>query len=781
MQILPLRIPAFILFCSCFYIPTFATPVNNAARVYDSIFVQFVGLAPDPQNIAPVHNVTIERDAGRFHLQDGTLYLCKPVEGRVCAAVYRGKGRFSMKPPTNVERQQLHRFFEKDSMDEEFTFLFLLFADTTAEELSRKLRFGKNEVHSSVEDNIESALDYLVDEEAGDFDDSFMNAFLEKEVNDLFYAHIGASDPLFFKVNPYFDEEVSFGRRNEQTREHVFESVSEFDTHGEYGSRGIDDPAHKNRIRTLGYTIESRVEDNLDFSASATVKFTPLANRQGWIQFELYDELEIDSMFWPSGVPAEFRRGKETTTLWVMSSTSLAPGQVCSLQVYYHGELLERNEFGWISIKSPSGWYPRYGYRTPTSFDLTFHTPSAMKFVSVGEPVSSVENDDVVSSRWITQVPTRNASFNIGYFEEYEIKENGIPPVTVLMTEIGHQQIGSALIQSGILSGANMEEQVGTDVANSVKFFQHVYGKCHVDRLYVTEIPYLHGEAFPGLIHLSWATYQLTGQSGEQEVFRAHEVAHQWWGIGVDFATYHDQWLSEGFSDYSGLWFMQTALKDNSKFFAMLEKWRDEIVSNRKFIFGKGQEAGPIWLGGRTHSSTTGGDYSLIIYKKGAWVVHMLRSMFLDLKTMNENKFTNLMRDFYASYVGKKATTADFERIVSKHAGEDMSWFFEQWVYDTAIPKYRFAYKVEKTPDGKYRVRCRVRQDNVPGKFRANVTLLIKFANEQYARVRSFVTGKETEFELPLMPMSPETIVFNDLHSVLCEVDTEKWDGSNRE
>ena len=27
---------------------------------------------------------------------------------------------------------------------------------------------------------------------------------------------------------------------------------------------------------------------------------------------------------------------------------------------------------------------------------------------------------------------------------------------------------------------------------------------------------------------------------GDDEVFRAHEVAHQWWGIGVDFTSYHD-------------------------------------------------------------------------------------------------------------------------------------------------------------------------------------------------------------------------------------------------
>ena len=37
------------------------------------------------------------------------------------------------------------------------------------------------------------------------------------------------------------------------------------------------------------------------------------------------------------------------------------------------------------------------------------------------------------------------------------------------------------------------------------------------------------------MVHLSWATFQQTSTQGEDEVFRAHEVAHQWWGMGVDF------------------------------------------------------------------------------------------------------------------------------------------------------------------------------------------------------------------------------------------------------
>ena len=73
-----------------------------------------------------------------------------------------------------------------------------------------------------------------------------------------------------------------------------------------------------------------------------------------------------------------------------------------------------------------------------------------------------------------------------------------------------------------------------------------------------------------------------------------------------------------------------------------------------------------------------------MVYKKGAWVVHMLRILMLDLKTMNEDRFTETMQDFYRSYQGQRASTDDFRRVVERHAGTDMGWFFDQWVYGTA-------------------------------------------------------------------------------------------------
>ena len=163
-------------------------------------------------------------------------------------------------------------------------------------------------------------------------------------------------------------------------------------------------------------------------------------------------------------------------------------------------------------------------------------------------------------SRWVTPSPIRNASFNLGLFEGYDVQEKDAPPVTVMISEEAHKKLAKVYDQQ-----SRMRERVGADVAKSLKFFQEMYGPTPVRRFYATEIPDFHGEAFPGMVHLSWVTFQNTSDGGWDEVFRAHEVAHQWWGIGVDFASYHDQWLSEGFATFSGLWYLQHLRGDNEQ------------------------------------------------------------------------------------------------------------------------------------------------------------------------------------------------------------------------
>jgi Aminopeptidase N len=163
-----------------------------------------------------------------------------------------------------------------------------------------------------------------------------------------------------------------------------------------------------------------------------------------------------------------------------------------------------------------------------------------------------------------------------------------------------------------------------------------------------------------------------------------------------------------------------------------------------------------------------------VVYKKGAWVLHMLRVMTLDLRNMSETKFTETMTDFYRSYEGQRASTDDFRRVVERHVGTDMRWFFDQWVHGAAIPTYRVSSRTQAGSDGQFQVMLRVKQEDVPEGFMMYVPVTVDLGKDQVARFRVKVKGPLTEVTLPVSA-KPKDVKFNDFEGVLAEVKNEGW------
>jgi aminopeptidase N len=132
-----------------------------------------------------------------------------------------------------------------------------------------------------------------------------------------------------------------------------------------------------------------------------------------------------------------------------------------------------------------------------------------------------------------------------------------------------------------------------------------------------------------------------------------------------------------------------------------------------------------------------------------------------------------MMRDFYTTYRGQRASTLDFQRTVESHFGQPMDWFFDEWVYGTAVPTYTFSWTAAPDSAG-YVARVRVRQSDVPDRFTMYVPVLIKF-DQGEAIVRVLVRGATTEGSIHL-PAQPISMQLNPLESVLADVKTEAWE-----
>ncbi len=766
------RATARILLPVCLPSGTLAAQLNADAAgphdvSYEQRYSEFRELQATPERVAPVTRLVLKRDAGQFTFDNGKFYLLTPLGGRTMAAVYIGSGIFSFSPPTHIEQQRLTRFQKTKTLEVPFSSVVLLFADSTLPELESKLTFGPGQPPSDPRQRFKEGIHYLGNDDTQSFDPDLMGAFLNGEASDLFYAYINRTggDPLMFMVNPHEVEGVTLSQR----RPHIgwtrrAEVISRFPAGGMTRGVGItgertDEASIRNyRITT---TLRESGSGDLSFAAHAKLEITAGTPVGPWVAFTLFEKLKVDSARWETGAPATVFKGRDSRLLWVRLDRRLQPGEVRTLNLSYQGDLIDR--YGdFFLIKSSAEWYPRsLEGRSLATFDLTFHSPSGKLLASVGDKVEERTEGRTTTSRWVPPGPIRNASFNLGIFKHHRIEEEGIPPVTVLVSEDAHRKMGG-------LRQKNMKETVGGDVAKSLRFFQHVYGPLAAKQFFATEIPGNHGEAFPGMVHLSWLTFQETDQEGHHEVFRAHEVAHQWWGVGVDFTSYHDQWLSEGFSTFSGLWYLQTVRKDNDKYFGILRGWRASILERT-------EEPSPIWLGYRASSSKDERGYDVLVYEKGAWVLHMLRIMMLDLKNMDEARFTAMMREFYGTYQGKRASTEDFRSVAEKHIGADLGWFFDQWIYGTEIPTYKVAHRSDPVENGQYRVRLKVRQENVGEAFQMYVPITIDLGENRLARVRVKVRGTTSEIDLPLMPSKPKAVRFNDLDGVLAEVKMVDW------
>jgi len=747
----------------------------DSLTAYEKLYDQLIELKADPSSYIKIENFTLKRDVAAFELIKGDFFFCEPINDRVFAAAFHGDGVFHYSPPITPEKEQLFRFRKEYSLSEAFNFIFFIFGDTTYRQIKRKFMLTEKKVTYDIKKGIRYALKYMGEKKEKSFNYEVMKTLLEGQENGLFYIHFSRDDfyPLFFSINPFEIEEVTFMRRRKDDQvNYLREVINQFHIQEDYLSGENLSNENNAPLDLTGYKINSVIRQNLEFQAEVELTYRSRTGPQKHLYFWLHPELEVDSVFWSNGKKIPFFKGKKNPILWLESPQPILSDEKGSLRIFYKGDILRR-ENDWIYFLASNSWYPRAGPRDLAKFDIKFETPEKYRFACVGELLSADTSVNVVKTHWVPERPIRNASFNIGNFKQYDLAGDTIPPVTVFIAESAHDYLARS---AGLFSSRNMEKRVANDVANSLAFFKRVYGEYPVNKFYVTEIPYIHGQAFPGLIHLSWVTFFRKSGEGFNEIFRAHEVAHQWWGIGVDIKTYHDQWLSEGMAQFSGLWYLHHKLKEDKKYIDILKEWRENILSNRKYLFDSGQEAGPIWMGYRTSSSNTEGDYNLIIYRKGAWVMHMLRMMMMDWDSKNDQKFIDMMRDFYQSNFQKKVCTDDFQQVVEKHLGEKMEWYFNQWIYGTDIPTYKYAYKASQSPSGEYIVQLRVKQEDCAQDFKMLVPVKIEFKKQDPVYKKIWIEGFESVHEISEITAKPRKIILNCDEAVLCKVKKEKWD-----
>ena len=790
------------------------TPSSDAAATWNALLSPVM----DPERSAQVDHLVIQRDRAKITLQNGTIRFARPANGVVFAAAFRGTGLLEMEPPNSIEARQLELFTGKDTLHLEFTEATFSFSDDLFEDVARRVQWSA----------ADSAAEFLYADRQRQREDwgaaylprlfkSVMSS--DRERTAFFLADLKTRDDW---VELAFDameqEEVRVGQWTNVGPVQILDLWMSFPANDADATAVYDDPAARIDYLVHSYRIDGTVTDDAGLSATVQMSVRPRHASERVLLFGLDSNLRIDSIKDAEGQPLEFFQARETKDrrqsygdyVAVVLRSPTREGVTDRLDFHYAGSRVVRKVGDGNYFCSSFGWYPTmmeppagtgtFAFRS--DFEINFRSPEKYGFVATGQKTSQQTEGNWLLTSWKSGIPLAVAGFAFG---DYTVRNEKVGAIDVQVYanrrpddllrsiqdafgnpgEIGNYSSSAAI---GNLNMAAMARTIGAETANTLRVFQDYFGPYPYKQIAVTNIPGSYGQGWPGLLYLSWVTFLdstqrhalgITEHVQLTDFFRAHESSHQWWGHRVGWKSYHDQWLSEGFAEFSGNLYVEFRRSPQE---AMLQ-WRKE-KENLLRASAKGfamDSIAPIWLGQRAASSAAGpGAYQDLIYSKGGYVLHMLRMMFYDFSHPDhDHLFKAMMRDFCQTYENKPASTRDFQALVEKHMttnmimerSSNMDWFFDQYVYGTGIPRYQFSYTTEGLPDGKtMKLSGKLIRSGVPDDWKDLIPL---YAHPGQGTIRLgflHATGPVTPFEA-VLPATLRTFTINDFEELLAEVE----------
>src|SRR5262249_40498373 len=179
------------------------------------------------------------------------------------------------------------------------------------------------------------------------------------------------------------------------------------------------------------------------------------------------------------------------------------------------------------------------------------------------------------------------------------------------------------------------------------------------------------------------------------------------------------------------------------------------------------------------NNAKTGNIAQNMIYPKGAFILHMLRMMMFDNRGgTRDARFSKMMQDFLAAHYNSDISTEDFKKAVEAHMlpsmdvdkNGKMDWFFDEWVYGTELPSYKYTYSITPSADGKAVLNSKLTQSGVSNNFVMLVPLYVDFGNGwAYMGSATLVGNSSVDINNIALPAAPKRIAVAALDDVLAE------------
>ena len=412
-----------------------------------------------------------------------------------------------------------------------------------------------------------------------------------------------------------------------------------------------------------------------------------------------------------------FRKGTEKTLTFRFEGTLeretyafLDTPQAESAVIYPEGAIL----------LSEGNWFPSHRFPLDAATaTVKITVPLGFSVVAPGE-MRSIETLGISevftweSLRLLTRIPVVVARFFRQKFEDSSI------PLTFYVTEAFDRDLRPFV----------------DEVTQMLEFFRSEYGPLDVEALNFVQVSNvrLPSTGSAGLILLESSLLQ---SSSIPIMELARRVALQWWGYSLRPEASSDAWLQDGFATYAALRYFE--VKHSDRFSTELAR---EAVSALKY-----ESNAPVSKGLELQSGSA--QYQSIVASKGAWILYMLGQL------VGREQLDGLLGDWYRQKAQQPVNTAEFAAFIQERTGEDLRWFFVQWVESVGIPEFRIEYTIFKLRDGGFKIRGQIKQ-NIE-LFRMPLDVRIETKGQPEDKELN-VRGKSTAFTFPTetMPLRME-------------------------
>jgi aminopeptidase N len=432
----------------------------------------------------------------------------------------------------------------------------------------------------------------------------------------------------------------------------------------------------------------------------------------------VYASLGIDSVKLFGGVNLVFTHSSTTNMLTVNLDRTYNPGETVNIVIKYNHKNIADGSFnvssGFVYTDcEPEGareWFPCWDKPSDkATFDITVKVPSNVQIGSNGRLADSTASADTIWYHWVSRDPlptylavlTGKTGYNcdIVWWHKLSNPNDSIP------------------LRLYYSTGENIAPTKNA-LPNMTTIFSQLFGEHPFEKNGFASVSAYGG----GMENQTLTTISPSWSSVTSLI--SHEYAHQWFGDMITNGTWADLWLNEGFATYC-----EAIYKEQITGYSA---YKTNINSNASSYLS-GNPGWPIYNPSWAITTPPSGTLfnGPITYYKGSGVLHMLRY------TIGDSLFFAGMKAYATDTVNfrlKNALTDDFTAKMSSVAGQDLTWFIDEWVKQPNHPTYQNTYNIANLGSGNYRVNFVAKQTQTNSVFH-KMPIVIKF---------SFSTGADT-------------------------------------